>query len=98
MHGFNFIDWDEKKEITAVFVGLYPSIGKFKRAVYVFREGKAIKHSWSTVQLFNLLSPVPFGTKLKITYLGKEKMPDSSYLFKNFSVEILEPPKDKKKR
>lgn len=99
---FNFWAWDTNKVLEATFVGQYKSVGRFKKNVYCFKDkdGKAI-HAWSFVQLNNLLHGVPFGTKVKLTYLGMEKMPDSERLFKNFELDILDAPvvkKEKKKK
>lgn len=94
---FNFWEWDTKKVLEATFVGQYKSVGRFKKNVYCFKdkEGKAI-HAWSFVQLNNLLTGVPFGTKVKLTYLGMQKMPDSERMFKNFDIDIIDAPEVKK--
>jgi hypothetical protein len=91
---FSFWDFDKYKELHGELIGRYPSIGKFQRAVFVFRrEGGGVVHIWSWVQIHNLLNGVPFGTKLKLKYLGMKEMPNKKgRLYKDFSVEIISAP------
>jgi|GEM_PF-5285473 len=95
---FNFWNWDKNKEMVGILKGQFKAVGQFKKNVFIFETDEGIYHSWSYVQLMNLFHDVPFGTKIKLKYLGMEKMPDSPRLFKNFEVEILEPPVKKEKK
>lgn len=92
---FNFWDFDKEPEFVAIFKGQYKNVGKFQKNVYHFRtrEKKSI-HVWAYVQLNNLMYGLPFGTEIKVKYLGMEPMPDSKRLFKNFSIEVINPPED----
>lgn len=87
---FEFWDWEKDKEMTGVYIGQYRAIGRFKKNVFAFRTDKGVFHAWATVQLMNLLYSIPFRTKVKITYLGWEKMPDSERKFKNFDLEVID--------
>lgn len=93
---FNFCDWDKNPELIGVFRGAYKSVGSFQKPVFLFvREDGTNIHTWGFLKLKNDLYGVPFGSKLKITYLGMEKMPDSPRFFKNFKIDVLSAP-DKK--
>lgn len=94
---FSFWEFEKYPELHGILKGRYPSIGKFNRAVFVFeRKIGGTIHAWSYVQLHNLLNGVPFGTELKIKYLGKKEMPDKKgRMFYDFSVEVIAPPEKK---
>lgn len=92
---FHFWDFDKKPELIAIFRGQYKSVGAFKKNVYYFKKTKDDKagvHIWGLVQINNLFYGVPFGTKIKLTYLGMKPMPDSGRMFKDFNLEILSAP------
>ena len=92
MKGLNFHDWEKENELTARFIGKYKDVGKFKRGVYVFRAvtGKKIIHTWDYYQLIQLFRDIPFGTVVKVCYLGLQPMPDRpTNKFKAFSLEII---------
>lgn len=90
---FNFWDWDKEQEFFGTFRGQYKAVGKFKKNVYYFiTDKKKGVHVWGLVQINNLFYGVPFGVKVRLKYLGMEKMPESARLFKNFELEILGPP------
>lgn len=95
---FNFIDWDKEKTIEGKFSGQYKDVGQYKQNVFCFKVKKDNKtlslHTWAYVGLFNLMKGVPFGTKVRITYEGMRKMPDSDRMYKHFELEIIEPPPD----
>lgn len=92
---FNFWDFNVDPEFIAVFKGQYKSVGAFKKNVYHFRTAdKKSIHIWGLVQINNLFYGVPFGTKVRLKYLGIKKMPDSGRDFKDFEMEIISPPKD----
>lgn len=99
---FNFWELKEEgQEFTGVFVGQYKDVGRFKKNVFAFRVGEKVIHLWAYVQLGNLLHGVPFQSELRLTYLGKQKMPDSDRLFHDFKIEVIgpaDPPKGKKKK
>lgn len=95
---FQFWDFDEYAELRGELIGRYPSIGKFNRAVFIFRrKGGGVVHVWSWVQVHALLNGVPFGTDLILKYHGMKEMPDKKgRMFKDFSVEVISPPKNEK--
>jgi hypothetical protein len=88
---FNFIDWEKQHELTAIFVGFFNKMGRFGTAVFVFKDDKGVVyHAWSCLKLGKELISLPFGTEVKIKYLGKKEMPDiKGRFFNDFEVEIL---------
>ena len=84
-----FWDWEKNKELKGIFTGQLTSVGHFKKNVFVFRIGKETIYVWSSVQLNNLLTKVPFKTSMLIKYLGWELMPESGRRFRNFDIEFL---------
>jgi len=94
---FFFWNFEKNKTLIATFKGLYPHIGAFKKNVFEFRKDNTLVHIWGCVVLNHLLYGIPFGTKLKIIYLGKEKTLDSKHPCHNYKVEILEIGKAKEK-
>ena len=95
---FNWWDWDKSKELEGIFTGFYPSVGQFRRRVYSFKIGEIVFHSWDYAQLSMALRDIPFKTKVRIKYLGKEKMPDTGYMAKSFQLQVLQPAEDYKPR
>lgn len=92
--GFTFWDWDKETELIGIFVGQYKSIGRFKKNVLAIRtEDGVVVHTWAYVQLMNVFHGVPFQSKVKLNYLGMQKMPEKPHrLFKDFSMEVLDAP------
>ena len=94
MSKFNFWDWKKYPQFTGTFTGQYAKVGQFQRNVFCFSTEDGAFSSWDYVQLKKLLYGVPFGTKLKITYLGLQPMPDKpTNKFMAFNVEIIGAPK-----
>ena len=93
---FNFWDWKTKATLEGVFTGQLKNVGKFRTNVFVFNINEEVVHSWAYTDLINALYGVPFKTKVKITYNGKEKMPESENMFMSFSLEVIESPKLRK--
>lgn len=90
--GFSFIDWDVTPTIEAIYVGQLRGIGAWNKNVFSFRDKQGERlESWSYVNLASHLRDVPFGTALRIEFLGTEPMPNNpKNKFKNFSVTVIE--------
>lgn len=88
---FNFHDWDIDPELTGKLIGKMSHIGAFKKYVFAFEiDDKKVIHSWGFVHLNNLLLPLPFGTKVHITYKGMETDPEHGHKSKVFEMDIVE--------
>jgi hypothetical protein len=98
---FYFYDWEKYKTLEGVYVAQYRQVGKWKKNVFGFKlDIGPVVHAWADAALYRAFYGIPFQTRVKITYLGMETMPDgSNKVFKNYEVEVLElaKPKEKKK-
>jgi hypothetical protein len=85
----NFYDFGKNRVLEAKYIGRYPSVGAFKKAVHSFRDKKKkVFHAWGSAMLNHLLFGIPFGSEVKITYKGKFKTDESRYPLHQFEVEV----------
>ncbi|OGG05847.1 hypothetical protein A2954_02125 [Candidatus Roizmanbacteria bacterium RIFCSPLOWO2_01_FULL_37_12] len=98
---FVFYDWDKYKELEGTFTAQYRGVGKWRKNVFEIKlDVGAVVHCWANAALYRALSGVPFGTKVKIKYLGLEVM-ENGRAFHNYEVDYLgyqKPEKIKKKK
>ncbi len=90
---WNFKELKIDESLTGIYLSQYRNVGAFKKPVYEFlpERKKEKVHIWGSAVLNHLLFGTRFGSKVKITYHGKGKTPESKYEVHIYEVEVLEP-------
>lgn len=84
-------DFSQSSKLEGLYIGRYASVGAWKKPVHTFKlDDKSTVHVWGSVMLNHLLYGVPFGSRLKITYMGKEKTEESRHPIHIYEVEVVE--------
>lgn len=96
---FKVWDWKTKTTLTGKLTAKLNKIPPWGKKVYGFElENGEVWHIWGTAVLVGELAPLPFLTKVKITYLGKGRQsPDDKYDKLLFDVVVIELPNRTKK-
>lgn len=93
---FVFRELKENEEVECFYKGFYRSVGAFHKPVHYFKDfNDEGFHIWGSVMLNHLLYGVPFGSKIKLTYIGFFKTDESRYPLKHFKIDIIAPPSQK---
>jgi len=85
--------WDFEKEKTCegLFVRVQTNVGPNSSNMYYF-ENKGKEFSvWGSTFLDRVMSGIPIGEVVQITYLGKAKSPKTGREYKNYEVLHGEP-------
>jgi hypothetical protein len=86
---FNFRELKKGETVKCKYFGFYNDIGIYKKRIQTFHDNKKRFHIWGSWLLNRLMSDVPFGSYLELTYLGRGKYPDTKYIVHIYSVNVL---------
>lgn len=88
---FNFWDFKSKPEFQSFFIGVVKNVAPFNRPVYVFRESKQSPefHIWGDVQIAKSFYSIPFGSLVRINFLGKYKSETSKFPMNHYEITLL---------
>ena len=99
-----FVIWDWKKPENKVLTGKLTAklnnMPPFGKKFYGFElDSGEIFYCWGTSILVGLLAPLPFMTKIKLTFLGKGRAaPKDKFDKLLFEMEILSLPAETRKK
>jgi len=80
-------DFEKDGDLVAVLTQVELDVGKNKSILYHFQkeDGKNVI-VWGSAVLDRIIKPLPVGTEVKISYLGKKNNPENGRTFKDYEI------------